>query len=313
MEWKQGLKTGAVLVSDGAWGTEITKLGLTPGEAPEKWNLDKPENIKEVARRYVESGSDIILTNTFGANRIKLEKMHLEDLTRKLNEKSVEISLSAAETRALVFASIGPTGELMAPYGQREEEEFIDCYAEQIAACVNAGAHGIVIESMSDLREALAAYKAARQVSSLPVVVCMTYEKGKRGFATAMGDKPETAAAFLEKAGVDIIGSNCGSGIENMVEIAKILRSVTVRPLWIKPNAGLPELVKGKTVYMETPEKMAARVKDLILAGANIVGGCCGTGPEHIREIRREVDRNRPQAIRINKAIIEALDDSGKK
>ena len=285
MDWKSLLKDRAVLISDGAWGTEMAKLGLGPGEAPELWNAEKPEAVEAVARGYVEAGSDIILANTFGGSRWKLERSGLAERTAELNRLGVAISKRAAGDDALVFASVGTTGEFMVPLGIRSEDEFVACFAEQIAVIAEAGADGLVLETFVDLAEAKAALAAARQACDLPVVASMTFERGLAGFATIMGVRPEQAAADLSEAGADIVGSNCGSGIDNMIEVARLMRPATDKPLWIKSNAGMPELIDGATVFRETPEEMAGKVTALLEAGASIVGGCCGTTPEHIRQI----------------------------
>ena len=192
---------------------------------------------------------------------------------------------------SLVFASIGPTGEFLKPLGTVSKEEMVLCFSEQVEAFVEGGADGVIIETMIDLNETKCALKAAKENSNLPVAVSMTFNKGERGYATVMGITPEKAAKELEKAGADIVGSNCGIGTKDIVEIARILRPVTTLPLWIKPNAGVPQLVKGKTIYPETPEEMAKFTPDLIKIGVNMIGGCCGTTPEHIRLIAKEVQR----------------------
>jgi 5-methyltetrahydrofolate--homocysteine methyltransferase len=285
MDWKTRLRENGVLISDGAWGTELAKLGLEPGTAPELWNAENPDAIGRIARGYLNAGSDIILTNSFGGSRWKLEKAGLADRTVELNRRAAEISKLDAEGRGLVFASVGPTGEFMAPLGTKAEEEFIACFTEQIEALLAGGADGIVLETFTDLGEIGAALKAARAAGAATVVASMTFDKGPAGYATMMGVKPEQAAAALDAAGADIVGSNCGSGIDNMIEVTGLLRSATERPLWIKSNAGQPELVDGQTVFRETPEQMASKVPALLEAGANIVGGCCGTTPEHIRQL----------------------------
>ncbi len=305
MSWQTRLKKKAVLLADGAWGTELAKRGLDGGAIPELWNADRPDEVEAVARSYVDAGSDIILTNTFGGSRFKLEKAGAADRTAELNRLGTGASSRAAGGCALVFASIGPTGEFMAPLGTRAEEEFIACFTEQIAASVEGGADGLCIESMSDLGEANAALTAARQVCALPVVVSLTYDKGAAGYATMMGVRPEQAAAELD--GADLIGANCGAGIEQATEIARLLRSHTKRPLWIKPNAGLPELVDGQTVFRQTPDDIAARVAELVEAGANVIGGCCGTTPDHIRAIAAAVEENRERARSVSRDILAAL------
>ena len=287
-DWKEQLLAKKLLLADGGWGTELAKHGLPSGEAPEGWNLDHADEVRAVAAAYVEAGSDIILTNTFGGTQPKLEKCGLGDKLAEVNRKGVEISREAAGDKALVFASIGPTGEMMEPYGTASEAQMIGWFAEQAGAIASGGADGIVIETVSDLNEAKAALKAARQETSLSVAVSFTYDKGARGYATMMGVTPEQAAEALDAAGADIIGANCGLGPEDMVEIARLLRSVTSRPLWCKANAGLPQLIDGKTVFLQTPEDMARHLSALVGAGANIVGGCCGSTPDHIRRLAQE-------------------------
>ena len=280
----QLLKEKHILIADGAWGTEFAKRGMRPGDCPERWNADRPEAVKAVAVSYVLAGSDIILSNTFGGNPIKLARAGLDKDAREVNRLGVAISKEAAEGKALVFASIGPTGEFMEPLGTLTEQQMIDCFAEQIRGLVDGGADGIVIETFTDLGEAKAALRAARQCApAIPVVISMTFSRGPAGFATMMGVKPEHAARELEAAGSDLVGSNCGTGIRDMIEVATLMRSATKLPLWIKPNAGMPELVDGKTVFRETPQEMAAQFDALVRAGANVIGGCCGTTPEHIR------------------------------
>ena len=211
----------------------------------------------------------------------------------EVNRAAARISKEAAGGKALAFASIGPTGEFMEPLGAITEDEMVAYFAEQTAALIEGGVDGFVIETMSDLREAKAALRAVKESSRLPVVVSMTFECGQGGFATFMGVKPQQAAAELEGAGADLVGSNCGSGIENMIEIARLMRPATSLPLWIKSNAGLPELVDGKTVFRETPEEMAVHFGGLVEAGADVIGGCCGTTPEHIRLLVAERDKLR--------------------
>ena len=285
------LEEKKVLISDGAWGTHLAARGLQAGECPEKWNLDRPDEVKAVARAYVDAGSDVIITNTFGGTRLKLAKAGLDDRVSEVNRVGASISKEAVEGKALVFASVGPTGEFMAPLGTITEAEMVACYAEQVAALVDGGADGIVLETFADLAETMAALKAVRENSALPVVATMTFESGPGGFATIMGVKPEQAADKLGAAGADLVGSNCGSGIENMIQVARLMRSATSLPLWIKSNAGLPELVAGETVFRETPEEMARHFAELVEAGAGVIGGCCGTTPEHIRLLVAERDK----------------------
>jgi 5-methyltetrahydrofolate--homocysteine methyltransferase len=286
--WKGWLEKKKILIADGGWGTELQKRGLPPGEPPEGWNIGRPAEVGAVALSYVEAGAEIILTNTFGGSPFKLAKVHLAAKAAEINRRGAEISKKAAGGRALVFASIGPSGDFMAPLGTVSEEDMIKGFAEQAKALAEGGADGIVVETMMDLAEAKAALLAVKGSTPLPVAVTLTFAKGPKGFATMMGTRPEQAAAELEKSGADIIGANCGAGIDQMIELMKMMRSATALSLWCKPNAGLPELIEGKTVYRESPEMMASKLKALVEAGASIVGGCCGTTPAHIRAFVRE-------------------------
>jgi 5-methyltetrahydrofolate--homocysteine methyltransferase len=286
--WKDRLVKKKILIADGGWGTELQKRGLAPGEPPEAWNLSRPEDVLAVAQSYVQAGADIILTNTFGGSPLKLAKVNLGGNMLEINLRGAEISKQAAGDRALVFASIGPSGEFMAPLGVISEADMVKGFAEQAKALAGGGADGIVVETMMDLAEAKAALKAARENTSLPVAVTLTFNRGPKGYATMMGVRPEQSAAELEKAGADMVGANCGAGIDLMIELISVIRSATALPVWCKPNAGLPELVEGKTVYRETPEMMASKLRALVQAGANIVGGCCGTTPAHIRAFALE-------------------------
>lgn len=284
------LKERKILVSDGGWGTELEKKGFGGGSCPELLNVEEPDVIRELARSYVDAGSDIILTNTFGGNPFKLARYGMDDRLEELNEAGVRLSKEAAGDRALVFASIGPSGEFLAPLGEATTEEMTEAFARQVQAMVRGGADGIVIESMTDLGEITCTLRAAKDNSDLPVACSMTFDKGLKGYATIMGIRPDEAARALEDAGADAVGSNCGWGIEEIIEVARIMQPVTSLPLWFKPNAGMPELVDGTTVYRHTPEFMADRAVELLDAGASIIGGCCGSTPNHIRKIRAVVD-----------------------
>jgi 5-methyltetrahydrofolate--homocysteine methyltransferase len=278
------------LVSDGAQGTELAKRGLQPGDCPELMNVDNPDVIRSVARSYADAGSDIILTNTFGGSPQKLAKYTLENRVEELNEAGVRLAVEAAAGRAEVYASIGPTGEFLEPLGTITEAEMIKSFGRQVRALLAGGAQGFVVETMTDLSEAVCAIKAIRENSDLSVICSMTFDKGERGYATMMGITPERAIDVLEETRVAAVGANCSTGIVDLIEVCRIMRDRSCLPLWMKPNAGLPQLIQGKTVYGESPEEMASHVPDLLLAGATIIGGCCGTTPDHIRRIREAVD-----------------------
>ena len=290
-DWKARLAEKKILVADGAWGTELAKLGLEPGEAPELWNAERPDEVRSIAAGYVDAGADIVLTNTFGGSPLKLAKSGLAPRADELGRLGAELSKGASAGRALVFASIGPTGEFMEPVGTFSEKEFVAGFVLQARSLAAGGADGFIIETMSDLAEAKAALRAVRDSTDLPAVVSMTFEKGPRGFATMMGVTPERAAEELTRAGADAVGSNCGNGIEGIIEVAGLMRPETELPLWMKPNAGLPELVGGETVFRQAPDEMTSHVEALVRAGAVIIGGCCGTTPEHIRAVAAECRR----------------------
>lgn len=278
-----------VVITDGAWGTQLQARGLGPGEVPDLWNLHHPDEVEAVARSYVEAGSEIILTNTFRGNRIALGEVARKLDVRALNRAGVEISKRAAQGRAKVFASVGPSGKLLA-LGDVSEDDLRRAFDEQIEGLLEGGPDGIVIETMADLVEARLAVAAARQ-TGLPVVACMVFDSGKNRDRTMMGVTPEQAAQQLAEAGADIVGANCGNGIQDFVPLCARMRAATSLPIWMKPNAGLPEVIDGETRYRTTPEEFASYVPALIEAGASYIGGCCGTTPEFIRAIRRFLGR----------------------
>ncbi len=271
------------IISDGAWGTQLQARGLAIGDFPDAWNLSHPERVAEVARAYVDAGSRVILTNTFGANRIRLAENSLADRVVEINRRGVEISRQAADGKAAVFASIGPTGKLLMN-GEVSAEEMLAAFAEQARAMAEGGADALVVETMSDLEEAKLAVAAAR-ATGLPVVACMVFDSGKNLDRTMMGTTPEQAAQELTAAGADVIGANCGQGIGGFLPLCQRLRAATDRPIWMKPNAGLPQLVEGRAVYVGTPEDFAGHIPALLKAGANFVGGCCGTSPQFISAV----------------------------
>ncbi|MGA8184395.1 MAG: homocysteine S-methyltransferase family protein [Terriglobia bacterium] len=277
------LLSEAPVLTDGAWGTEMQARGLEPGDCPDEWNLSHPDRVEEVARAYVEAGSQVILTNTFGANRILLARHDLAGKAKEINRAGVEISRRAAGTRARVFASMGPTGKMLFA-GEVSEEEVAQAFEEQSRALAEAGADAIVMETMSDPGEAKLAVAAAA-ATGLPVVACMTFDSGRDHDRTMMGTTVEEAAVALTAAGADVVGANCGQGAEGYVGISKRLRAATDRPLWMKPNAGLPVVSDGNVHYDTTPQAFARHAQSLVEAGASFIGGCCGTAPEFIREL----------------------------
>ncbi len=283
----QQLVAAGPVITDGAWGTELQARGLAMGEFPDTWNLSHPERVAGVARAYVEAGSQIILTNTFGANRLRLSEAGLEDKVVEINGAGVEISRRAAMKRAFVFASMGPSGKLLAN-GDVTQDQLRAAFAEQAQTLAAAGADALAIETMADLDEALVALTAAR-ATGLPVVACMVFDSGKNKDRTMMGNSPEEAAQKLTAAGADVIGANCGQCIDAYPRICKQLRAATDRPIWLKPNAGSPQLIGGRAVYMTTPEEFSSFLPELVRSGATFIGGCCGTRPDFIRALKRQI------------------------
>jgi 5-methyltetrahydrofolate--homocysteine methyltransferase len=279
-----------ILVSDGAWGTMLQAGGLTSEDCPEEWNLSHAENVRAVAAAYTEAGSDMILTNTFGGSRFKLKKMGYEDRVAEFNAAGARNSLAAAGD-AIVAGSVGPTGEFMEPLGDVTAEQMAEVFTEQIAAMLDVGLKVICVETMTAVEESAAAVRAAKALDpSVDVIATFTFDRTPKGFKTMMGVDPQRVADELSQAGADVVGSNCGNGIEAMVEIAAEFRKHTDIPILIHANAGLPELVDGKTVFRQSPEDFAANVAQLVQAGANIVGGCCGSTPAHIAAMKSVID-----------------------
>jgi 5-methyltetrahydrofolate--homocysteine methyltransferase len=289
------LEEKRLLVADGAWGTLLQAHGLRAGSCPEIWNVEEPDKVRSVAAAYSEAGSDLVLTNTFGGSTLALKRHGLADRTEELNAAGARLSLEGAPGK-LVAASVGPTGEFLPPMGVITEAEMRAAFAAQIRAVLKAGVRILCIETMSAVQEAVCAVLAAREVSaelSVPVEVMatMTFTQTPKGYRTFMGVDCRIAVEKLTEAGADVLGSNCGNGIEQMVPIALEFRRYSDKPILIQANAGLPQIEKGVTVFRQSPEHMARWVPGLVEAGASIVGGCCGTTPEHIRQIRSQIDR----------------------
>jgi len=267
-----------LLITDGAWGTELQARGLDPGVAPDTWNLTHPERVEAVARAYVEAGSQVILTNTFRANAVAMQG----DL-EAINRAGVAISKRAAGARALVFASIGPTGKMLMA-GEIGEEQVKAAFAAQAAALSAAGADALLVETMSDIEEARLAVAAAKS-TGLPVIVSFAFDSGKNKDRTMMGATPEAVAAAMLEAGADAVGANCGVGVEYAAPVCRRLRAACGLPIWIKPNAGLPKIEGAAVSYGTSAEFFASHYAALREAGTAFLGGCCGTTPEFIRAL----------------------------
>lgn len=270
--------SGGLLIADGAWGTELQSRGLAPGSAPDAWNLDHPDLVEAVAAAYVAAGSEIILTNTFRANSLAMAGG-----LDAINCAGVEISKRAAAGRALVFASIGPTGKMLMA-GEITEEQARAAFAAQAASLAAAGADALLIETMSDIDEARVAV-AASKTTGLPVIASFAFDSGKHKDRTMMGATPEAVAGAMVEAGADGIGANCGAGIEYAASICRRLRAACDLPIWIKPNAGLPRMDGATIRYDTTPVLFASHYAALRDAGASFLGGCCGSTPDFIRAL----------------------------
>ena len=285
------LLTKKTILLDGGWGTEFQKLGLPVGAHPDLWNLEKPDVVQQVAQSYVDAGADVILSNTFGSNRFVLEKHGAADKLAEINKRGAELSLAAAEKSsrdAVVFASAGPTGVILA-LGQVSESAIFDAYLEQFKALKEGGVVAVVLETSSDPQEAVQGVKAAKELGLFTAVTAV-FDSGRKKDRTMMGATPEKYLEAVIAAGADVVGSNCGRGVESFVEICKRMKEATDRPLWMKGNAGLPQTVDGVTTYAQTPENFADGAMALLDEGATFIGGCCGTTPAFIAELRKRID-----------------------
>lgn len=288
------LAQGEVLLCDGAMGTMLYEQGLQPGECPDSWCLSHPDVVKSIAQAYIAAGSDIVETNTFGANAFKLSPYGLTNKVADINRAAVTLVKAAIGDHGYVAGSIGPTGHILVDEGgDITPEQAYEAFKEQAIAQAEAGADFFLIETMSSLHESLQAIKAAKENTNVPVACTFTFQKSPKGFRTMMGLKPDRAAKEAVNAGAQIVGANCSSGIEDMIEVAREMRAACRDvPILIQPNAGAPVLENGKTVFKHTPDYMASRLSELLQTGVNLVGGCCGTNPHHIAAMRDVIPRS---------------------
>lgn len=284
------LKTGKILVSDGAWGTFLYEKGMKAGECPDSWSVDRFDDVYDIAKSYIDAGSDMVQANSFGANYYKLEHFGLQDKAEEVNESAAKASKKAAGDK-FVIASIGPTGKLLVTE-EVTEDDLYEAFKVQAIALEKGGADAACIETMSDLDEACCAIRAVKENTKMEIIATFAFDKTVQGtYRTMMGLSPVDAMEGALKEGADIVGTNCGNGIERMIEIVKEMKAANPNALiLVHANAGLPQHVNGKDIFPETPQMMADQVEALIDAGANVVGGCCGSTPAHIAAIKKVVD-----------------------
>jgi 5-methyltetrahydrofolate--homocysteine methyltransferase len=286
------LQSGKILIANGATGTNLHKMGLQPGIAPEDLVLDQPELILKLESAFAAAGSDILLTCTFGGTRLRMKDSKYAERVSEVNTRAVELARKAAAVRSgiLVAGSIGPTGLLMKPYGPLTPDEAFAAFTEQVQGLVAGDVDLLVIETMFAYDEADSAFKAARSLTDLPIVVSFSYDRGVR---TMMGVKPAEMIKRYKEMGAALVGANCGTSLENMEKVVQEYAAAEPGfPLWIKPNAGLPRLLDGNTVFDVTPEQMAEFARKYVVLGARVVGGCCGNTPEHLAAIAGAVKSN---------------------
>lgn len=286
------IHSGKVLIADGATGSNLQARGLPDGKSGEAWVLENPEAVQQLAADFIQAGSEIVLTCTFGASRLHLANMGLAEECERINHTAARLARQAAAVSgAYVAGSIGPTGQMLDPFGPLAVEDAEKTFAEQAGFLAEGGVDLLVIETQFDLGEALAAVRGVRAVTELPLVVSFSYDRGTK---TMMGVSPLKAAKALVDGGVDMIGINCGRSLEGNLAALIELKAATSLPIWFKPNAGLPVTDDlGNSVYNITPQLMAEPVTEWIKAGAQVIGGCCGTSPAHLAAIARAVQASR--------------------
>ena len=276
------------LIADGATGTYLQSKGLEPGGDPEAMNLTHPGIVRDMAAEYFRAGSDLVQTNSFGGSRFMQSKYGYGDQAGVINRLAVEHARSGAASvdgPRYIAGSMGPTGELIEPVGDTPAADVYHAFAEQAISLEEGGADLVVIETMISVEEAKLAVRAVKEHTGMPVAALTTFDKGPRGYFTMMGDTPQSSADQLALCGADIVGTNCGNGIDRMVELGSIFRAATEIPVWLNSNAGIPIIRQGQLIYPEDPQRMAEGFARLADIGVNILGGCCGTTPAHIRAL----------------------------
>ena len=280
-----------IVLMDGGMGTMLIADGLKENEVPENWNLEHPDKVARIHSYYYDAGSDIVQTNTFGGNRLKLNKKGLGEKTYEINFKAAKLAIDVCPESKYVAGDIGPTGEFLQPSGIYKDDDFIEIFKEQTNALKEGGVHILSIETMFDIREAISALVAVKKISNLPVFVEVTFNCTPRGFFTMMGDSVEKCMKELELNGADAVGSNCTNDSTKMLELLKEIKKHTKLPVIIQPNAGQPQIIDNKVVYEQSILDFTENIKKMIDEGVNIIGGCCGTNPEYIKEICKIINK----------------------
>jgi len=279
------------LVCDGAMGTMLQKSGLPTGHCPEEWNISNPEKVSHIHKQYYDAGADIVETNSFGGNRFRLASHGHGNDVYKFNKAAAELVRAVCPEGKFVAGSVGPTGEFLEPVGTRTIPEMKTVFEEQIQALIDGGVDLIIVETMADIQESSVAIQTAKAIdSSIPVIATMTFERSAGRIHTMNGIKPQMMTEQLPKAGADVIGANCGVGMNEMMDVIAEIRQISNFPVLSQANAGNPVWDGDKNVYSESPEERALSVKELLKLKLQIIGGCCGTTPEHIAAIRGVVD-----------------------
>ncbi len=280
-----------ILLCDGAMGTQLLEKGQPSGECPDYWGIKNRQILSAIHNSYIDAGADMIITNTFGANRVKLKKFGLEKKVQKINAEAVKIAKQAAKDNIYVLGDIGPTGEYLEPAGNLKFDDCYNTFLEQARVFESEGVDAIIIETMTDIEELKAATTAIKENIKLPLITNMAFSKTNHGsYRTTSGISIPQMVDYTLLAGADVIGSNCGIGIREMIEVITQMRPLSTAFIMAQPNAGSPKLQGGETTYEETADDFARYAPQLIKAGANIIGGCCGTTPEHIKRIKKAID-----------------------
>ena len=285
----ESLERRGVLLADGATGTNYQDMGIEPGVAPEEWVFDAPERVRDLHRRFAEAGSDLVLTCSFGGSPVRLQDGPLAGRARELNARAAELAREAVGDDVLVAGSIGPTGQLVEPFGPLGRELAMETFGEQAQALADGGADLLVLETFFAIEEGLWAAEAIGAVTDLPLVLSFSFDQGTR---TMMGLSAADVVAATKPLGLAALGANCGRSLADMAQLTtEFLDAGLTLPLWIKPNAGVPQIVADGVVYPEDPDSFATQVATFAERGARIVGGCCGSTPEHLAALHRALDR----------------------